>query len=227
MAKYLAVVPARGGSKGIQFKNLLQIDGLSLIGYAIKAALETNLDVDVVLSSENELMLKEGLKFGARTHKRSQELASDSATTVAVVADVLSKVNYTPELVLVLQPTSPFRTKEDIIGAIALAERLDCDSLISVCETSNEVLKTFCINSEGFAEALYKDDAPFSPRQILPKVYKANGSIFITKPGVIKSRNRLYGDSLAPFIMSKKNSIDIDTIEDLVGLNYKLFTEQS
>jgi N-acylneuraminate cytidylyltransferase len=225
MAKYLVIVPARGGSKGIRLKNLLEIDGLSLIGYAIKAALETNLDVDVVLSSENELMLKEGLKYGARTHKRAHELASDSATTISVVADVLSTVNYTPELVLVLQPTSPFRTKEDIIGAIALVETLDGDSLISVCETPNDILKTFCINSDGYAEGVYTNDAPFSPRQLLPKVYKANGSIFITKPAVIKSRNRLYGDSLVPFIMAKKNSIDIDSVEDLMGLSYKLYTE--
>ena len=227
MAKYLVIVPARGGSKGIRFKNLLEIDGLSLIGHAIKSALQTNLDVDVVLSSENELMLKEGLKFGARLHRRTPELASDSATTVAVVADVLSTVKYTPELVIVLQPTSPFRTKVDIIKAILLAEKHDCDSLISVCETSNEILKSFCINHDGYAEGIYTDDAPFSPRQSLPKVYKANGSIFITKPSVIKTRNRLYGDSLVPFFMSQKNSLDIDSVEDLVELNYKLYSEQS
>ena len=227
MPKYLVIVPARGGSKGIRFKNLLEIDGLSLIGHAIKAAIETNLDVDVVLSSENELMLKEGLKFGARIHRRTPELALDSTTTVAVVADVLSTVKYTPELVIVLQPTSPFRTKVDIIKAIALAETHDCDSLISVCETSNEILKSFCINRDGYAEGVYTDDAPFSPRQSLPKVYKANGSIFIAKPSVINARNHLYGDRLVPFIMSNKNSIDIDSFEDLVGLNYKLYTEQS
>lgn len=225
MAKYLVIVPARAGSKGIRFKNLLEIDGKSLIGHAITAALETELDVDVVLSSENDQILTEGLKFGARPHKRPEHLASDTATTIAVVADVLNKVEDTPKLVIVLQPTSPFRTKENIIEAIVLAEKQNCDSLISVCETPNEILKTFCINDDGYAEGIYTDDAAFSPRQLLPKVYKANGAIFIAKPSIIKYKNRLYGENLIPYIMSKENSLDIDSLEDLVGLNYKLYTQ--
>lgn len=225
MARYLVVVPARAGSKGIRFKNLLEIDGKSLVGHAVTASLETELDVDVVLSSENDQILKEGIKFGARPHKRPDHLASDTATTVAVVADVLNKVEYIPKLVIVLQPTSPFRTKVNIIEAIALAEKHNCDSLISVCETSNEILKTFCINDGGYAKGIYTDDAPFSPRQLLPKVYKANGAIFISKPEVIKYYNRLYGKRLLPYIMSKENSLDIDSLEDLVGLNYKLYKQ--
>ena len=226
MAKYLVIVPARAGSKGIRFKNLLEIDGKSLIGHAITAALETELDVDVVLSSENDHIIKEGFKFGARVHRRPEHLSSDTATTISVVQDVLNATNYIPELVVVLQPTSPFRTTEDIVNSIQLAATTECDSVISVCETSNEILKTFYINQEGFAEGIYTDDAPFSPRQLLPKVYKANGAIFIATPSVIKQKNRLYGDKLKPFIMDKKNSLDIDSHEDLIDLNYKLFVNE-
>ena len=199
--------------------------GGRLAADAITAALETELDVDVVLSSENDQILREGLKFSARSHKRPKHLASDTATTIAVVTDVLNTTEDTPKLVIVLQPTSPFRTKENVIEAIVLAEKQDCDSLISVCETSDEILKSFCINSDGYAEGVYTDDAPFSPRQILPKVYKANGAIFITKPSVIKYKNRLYGESLIPYIMAQENSLDIDSLEDLIGLNFKLFED--
>jgi len=225
MSKYLVVVPARAGSKGIPFKNLLKIDGKSLIGHAVTAALETELDVDVVLSSENDIILKEGLKYGARPHKRPLHLATDTATTVAVVEDVLNQIKDEPKLVIVLQPTSPLRTKENITEAIVLAEKQKCDSLISVCETSNEILKTFCINDNGYAEGIFTNDAPFSPRQLLPKVYKANGAIFIAKTSIIKHKKQLYGESLVPFIMSKENSLDIDSLEDLVGLNYQLYKD--
>ena len=223
--KYLVIVPARSGSKGIPFKNLLEIDGKSLVGHAITAAFDTKLNVDVVLSSESDRILKEGLKYGARLHKRSEHLATDTATTIAVVIDVLNAVRYVPMLVIVLQPTSPFRTKENIVEAILLAKNSDCDSLISVCETDSEILKSFYINDDGYAEGIYTDAAPFLPRQTLPKVYKANGAIFIAKPAVIQQGKRLYGEKLLPYIMCKESSIDIDGVEDLVGLNYKLFQE--
>ena len=225
MEKLLIIVPARAGSKGIPFKNLLEIDGKSLIGHAITVAFDSNLNVDVVLSSESDQILKEGLKYGARLHKRPESLATDTATTIAVVEDVLNTVEYTPELVVVLQPTSPFRTKENLIESILLVRNSDCDSLISVCGTDNEILKSFCINNDGYAEGIYTDAAPFMPRQALPKVYKANGAIFITKPSVIQKKKSLYGEKLLPYIMCKEASIDIDGPEDLIGLNFKLFKE--
>ena len=225
MEKLLIIVPARAGSKGIPFKNLLKIDGKSLIGHAITVAFDSNLNVDVVLSSESDQILKEGLKYGARLHKRPEILATDTATTIAVVEDVMNTVKYIPELVIVLQPTSPLRTKENLIESILLVRNSNCDSLISVCETDNEILKSFCINNKGYAEGIYTDAAPFMPRQALPKVYKANGAIFITKPSVIQKKKSLYGDNLLPYIMSKETSIDIDGPEDLIGMNFKLFKE--
>jgi len=225
METILIIVPARAGSKGIPFKNLLEIDGKSLIGHAITVAFESNLNVDVVLSSESDLFLKEGLKYGAQIHKRPESLATDTATTIAVVEDVLNTVKYIPELVIVLQPTSPFRTKENLVESIRLVRNSDCDSLISVFEIDNEILKSFSINNDGYAEGIYTDAAPFMPRQTLPKVYKANGAIFITKPSVIQQKKSLYGEKLLPYIMSKETSIDIDGLEDLIGLNFKLFKE--
>lgn len=225
MEKILIIVPARAGSKGIPFKNLLEIDGKSLIGHAITVAFESNLNVEVVLSSESDLFLEEGLKYGAQIHKRPEYLATDSATTIAVVEDVLNTVKYIPELVIVLQPTSPFRTKENLAESVHLLRNSNCDSLISVFETDNEILKSFRINSQGYAEGIYTHAAPFTPRQILPKVYKANGAIFITKPSVIHQKKTLYGERLLPYIMSKETSIDIDSLEDLIGLNFKLYKE--
>ncbi len=226
MAKYLVIVPARSGSKGIRFKNLLEINGLSLIGRAVTEAIETELDVDVVLSSENKRILDEGQKYGARPHRRPDSLSTDMATTFSVVEDVLISTKYNPELVVVLQPTSPFRTSCDIIDAISLAESRICDSVVSVCEEENHLLKTFYLDHRGYAKGVFTDDAPYAARQSLPAVYKANGAIFIVKPSVIRVHKRMYGESLLPFIMSTKNSIDIDSLADLEGLDYKLFEEK-
>tara|TARA_B110000879_G_C11147478_1_gene503085 strand:- start:335 stop:1012 length:678 start_codon:yes stop_codon:yes gene_type:complete len=223
MAKYLVIIPARAGSKGIRFKNLLEIEGRSLIGHAITAALETELDVDVVISSENDLLLKEGVKFGARALKRPKYLATDTATTISVVEHVLSDVEYTPELVIVLQPTSPLRRSTHVYEAISIAEESDCDSVVSVCEINNEILKSYCLDDNGYAIGVHSAEAPFMPRQNLPKTYKANGAIFITKPLVIQADKRLHGDKLIPYIMCQESSLDIDGEDDLAGLNYKLF----
>ena len=223
MEKYLVIVPARAGSKGIPFKNLLEIDGKSLIGHAITVAFDSNLNVDVVLSSESDEILSEGLKYGARLHKRPEYLSSDTATTISVVEDVLNATKYIPDLVIVLQPTSPLRTKENVIEAVLLVKNSDCDSLVSVCETNNETLKAFHINNSGYAKGIFTDAAPFMPRQLLPKIYKANGAIFIVKPSIIHDQKRLYGDKLITYIMSKEASVDIDSFDDLRDFNYKLF----
>ena len=221
--KYLVIVPARAGSKGIPFKNLLEIDGKSLIGHAITVALDSNLNIDVVLSSESDQILKEGLKYGARLHKRPEHLATDSATTVSVVEDVLKDIKYIPDLVIVLQPTSPFRTKDNVIEAVQLVKNNDCDSLVSVCETDNKILKAFHIDNNGYAKGIFTNEAPFMPRQSLPKIYKSNGAIFIVKPSVIQTHKRLYGEKLITYIMSKETSLDIDSVEDLRGFDHKLF----
>ena len=223
MEKYLVIVPARAGSKGIPFKNLLEIDGKSLIGHAITVAFDSNLNIDVVLSSESDQILKEGLKYGARLHKRPEYLATDTATTISVVEDVLKDTKYIPDLVIVLQPTSPLRTKENVIEAVQLVKNNDCDSLVSVCETDNEILKAFHIDNTGYAKGIFTNEAPFMPRQSLPMIYKANGAIFIVKPSVIHTHKRLYGEKLITYIMSKETSLDIDSVEDLRGFDHKLF----
>ena len=104
---------------------MLEIDGKSLIGHAITVALDSNLNVDVVLSSESDEILSEGLKYGARLHKRPEYLSSDTATTISVVEDVLNATKYIPDLVIVLQPTSPLRTKENVIEAVLLVKNSD------------------------------------------------------------------------------------------------------
>lgn len=225
MKKHLAIIPARFGSKGIPFKNLLKIDGLSLVERAIKSAVNSKHNLDIVLSSDSEEILMEANEYNnVIKHIRKPEHASDSATTITVVKDVLHEINKNYHEIIVLQPTSPFRTANHIDHAInSLIMNPDCDGLVSVTKEEKDVLKSFYINKNGYLKGTYNDEAPFAPRQSLPDIYKANGAIFIVKTSIVKTKSKLYGAKMIPFEMDQDSSIDIDSTDDLKGLNFELY----
>ena len=164
MQKYLAIIPARVGSKGIPYKNLLKIDGSSLVERAIKSATNSIYDLDIVLSSDSEEILKEADKFNIKKHMRKPHHASDKATTASVVQDIILSLDRNYSYILVLQPTSPFRTHNHIDEAIkTLSEHKNCDGLVSVYEDDKDVLKSFYLNDLGYIKGTYNDDAPLHP----------------------------------------------------------------
>lgn len=223
MSKYLAVIPARSGSKGINNKNMLKIDGLSLIERAINSAQNSNNNLDIVLSSDSEEILNEADRFNVISHKRKPQHATDSATTASVIQDIIMSFDQEPENIIVLQPTSPYRTEIHVDKAIEIyGQNNDCDGLVSVFKESKDILKSFFVNEYGYIKGTYNDDAPFAPRQSLPKVYRANGAIFIVKTSIVKKEAKLYGSKMIPFLMDKRSSLDIDTLDDLRNINYEL-----
>ena len=225
LKKYLAIIPARFCSKGIPFKNLLKIEGLSLVERAIKSAVNSKNNLDIVLSSDSEEILREANKYNdVIKHIRKPEHASDSATTAIVVKDIIHEINKDYHEIIVLQPTSPFRTADHIDHAInSLVMNPDCDGLVSVSKEEKDILKSFYINKNGYLKGTYSDEAPFAPRQSLPDVYRANGAIFIVKTSIVKTKSKLYGVKMIPFEMDQSSSIDIDSIDDLKNLNYELY----
>ena len=224
MQKYLAIIPARFGSKGIPYKNLLKIEGLSLVERAIKSAINSKNNLDVVLSSDSEDILREADKFNIIRHTRKPHHASDTATTVMAVRDIILSLNKDYSHTIVLQPTSPYRTEDHIDKAIkTLSENVNSDGLVSVCQEDKDILKSFYLNDDGSLKGIFSDDAPFAPRQSLPNVYRANGAIFIIRNSIVIKKVKLYGSKMIPFIMDKKSSIDIDSFDDLVGIQYELY----
>lgn len=215
--KVVAIIPARGGSKGIPRKNLVLFRGKPLIQWTIEAALKSKYISDVVVSSDDDEILKEANKINdVLMIKRPSELAEDNSRTEPVlkhIIDTLSLNNY--DFLILLQPTSPLRTFEDIDEAFSKFKNTNSDALISVCNLEHHPYKSFKIDENGFLKGIINNDFPFYPRQELPEVFRANGAIYIIKIEEFKKNNSLLTNKTIHFKMSKEKSLDIDTLDDL------------
>lgn len=218
--KVLAIIPARGGSKGIPRKNVIPFLGKPLIQWSIDAALDSKIITDVVVTSDDDEILELSRKtLNVKTIKRPKELAEDDSRTEPVLIHALESIkNIKYDYLVLLQPTSPLRNANHIDKAFYKLKELNANSLISVCYMEHHPYKSFRINEKGFLEGIINNDFPFSPRQELPKTVRANGAIYIIKVETFIEKKILLTSETTFFEMSKENSLDIDTIEDL---NYK------
>ncbi len=214
--KVLAIIPARGGSKGIPRKNLINFRGKPLIKWSIEAALHSKFITDIVVSSDDDEILNEAKKNeGVIALKRPFKLAQDISRTEPVLKHVIETLKEEYQYFILLQPTSPLRNNEDIDNAFLKFKSLEAKSLISVCELDDHPYKSFKINKKGFLEGIINNDFPFQPRQILPETFKANGAIYIIETKEFLKRNSLLTSKTIKYLMSKEKSLDIDTIEDI------------
>lgn len=215
----IALIPARGGSKGIPRKNLIQLAGKPLIAYTIEAALKANVVDSVWVSSDDDEILKIANLYGAETLNRPIELASDSASAVGVVHHFISclqeKFKYEDALIVYLQPTSPLRDEKHIDAAIEAMQQAKSIGVISVVEAEKSPQKSFRIDESGRLLSLFDENLSNARRQDLPRCYYPNGAIYAFRISVFLSRQGFPSNGSVPFIMSGVNSIDIDSAEDL------------
>ena len=215
----LAIIPARGGSKSIPRKNIIDVAGKPLIAWTIEAALKSRDITRVIVSSDDEEILAVSKKYGAEPIKRPSELAADNSTSEPVILHaldyLLEKEKYSPELVVYLQPTSPLRTAEDIDRAFSHFMEQKAEALISVYEIDKSFLKSFLIDEKGFLKGVSNNEFPFMNRQTLPGVYMPNGAIYIVRAKNFKKSRKFFEKKTAPFIMAKERSVDLDDKEDL------------
>ena len=215
---FLAIIPARAGSKGLPGKNIIDLCGKPLVVWSIEAGLHSSYIDEVVVSSDSDEILNIAKKYHASTIKRPSELASDSANSESVIHHVVesfkvSGKNY--DYLVLLQPTSPLRTANDIDTAIEILFRNNAKTLISVYELPHTPYKAFTTNAEGFLEGIVDNESPFKRRQDLPPAYMSNGAIYIVESSFFKQTQKLFSSSTIPFIMPIEKSYDIDTIDDL------------
>ena len=212
----ISIIPARGGSKGIPRKNIKLLNGKPLISYSIDASNSCSLIDDTYVSTEDAEISEISKGNNAEVIERPDELAGDDSSSIDVilhVLDYLENRGELPALFVLLQPTSPLRTSEDIEASINSFLESDCDSLVSVCELDHRSLLNFSLE-DGFLvqnnnEALFN-----SRRQDIPTYYSLNGAIYITTPEFIRKNKSFYSDKTIPHVMSKEKSIDIDTSFD-------------
>ncbi|MDX1349741.1 MAG: acylneuraminate cytidylyltransferase family protein [Putridiphycobacter sp.] len=213
----VALIPARGGSKGLPKKNIKPLNGKPLINYSIESALQSNKVNTVVVSTDSSDIIAVAKAAGAYVpFVRPDHLSSDTATSKDVLVHAISylaKHGQQYDYVVLLQPTSPFRKKDDIDNAIQLALTTDADMVVSVKETdSNPYYVLFEEDKHGFLVNSKKGN--FTRRQDCPKVYELNGSIYVIKISALLANSDLKFEKTVKYVMDRQFSIDIDTQED-------------
>ena len=215
--KIISIIPARGGSKGLPKKNILELAGKPLIAWTIESSLKSKYISKTIVSSDCDEILNISSKYGWEILKRPDELARDTTPTEPVVEHILQNIkdlgNYS--YLVLLQPTSPLRDEKDIDEAISkLIQEKDATALISVKEIDNKILKAFKINNNGYLEGISNNKYPFMRRQDLPKVFMPNGAIYIISINEFLKTKRLFSDNAISYLMNEEKSLDIDTIDD-------------
>ncbi len=212
MLKILSIIPARGGSKRLPGKNIKQLAGKPLIVYTIESSLNCKFINRTVVSTDCEEIEKISIKANAKVIKRPNYLARDDSKTIDVIKHTLAVLekeeNYSPDVIVMLQPTSPLRNLEDIKNAIELFYKESCASVISVTEKNpywNFKIENDYLNPLfGWVYLIDKR------KQDMPKTYAVNGAIYITTKKNLYKNNSFFNERITPYIMPQERSIDID-----------------
>lgn len=220
--KVLSIIPARGGSKGIHRKNVANLGGRPLIEWTISASLASEYIDSTVVSSDDDEILSLSELAGAEALKRPASLAADDTLTYPVVEHVIRMLETKGriyEVGCLLQPTSPLRTAMHINAAFAHFIQAGAQSLISVTETDNKILKAFKLEEDGSINALSDPSFPFMRRQDLPRTFLSNGAIYIFEIREFLAKRSFLLNKAVPYIMNEQDSLDIDSVNDLARAN--------
>jgi len=214
--KILGIIPARGGSKGIKLKNLVKLNNKPLLFYTINAAKNSSYNIRTVVSTDNKKIENYSLKFGSQVIKRPTKLSGPKISIEPTIEHVLKtleqKENYVPDIILLLQNTSPLRTSKHIDSAIKLLLKRNFDSVLSGFK-SHYFLWT---KKNSLASALNYNPKKRPNRQVMKKQFIENGAIYVTKLlSFKKSKCRISG-KIGLYEMSMEQSIDIDSSNDLL-----------
>jgi CMP-N,N'-diacetyllegionaminic acid synthase len=213
---FLAIIPARGGSKRLPRKNLLDLCGKPLIAWSIEAALKSKYISKVIVSSDDEEILNIAKEYKADFIKRPDELASDTATTFDALKHTLENVEKYDYVVL-LQPTSPLRTEKHIDESIEFLKEKNADAIISVCEMEHSPLWSNTLNEDLNMSNFLRDEVLNKRSQDLPKYYRLNGAIYICKTEkLLENKGFFIKENIFSYIMKKEDSVDIDEEIDFI-----------
>ena len=207
---FLAIIPARGGSKRVPRKNILDLAGKPLISWSIEAALKSKYVDKVVVSSDDDEILQVSKDFGSDTLKRPDKLATDASTSFDAIKHTISNTQGYDYIVL-LQPTSPLRDFKHIDEAIQTLVDKDADAVISVCEMDHSPLWSNTLPKDDSMSLFIKDEVKNRRSQDLETYYRLNGAIYICKIDLLLREETFFiKENIYAYKMDRKSSIDID-----------------
>lgn len=213
-APLTAIIPVRGGSKGIQRKNLRRVGNDSLLERAIKFARNSPRIDRTIVTTDDPEMHEVATRYGVQSPSlRPAHLANDSATMTPVVEHVLQECGVTAGYILILQVTSPFRRLGDLEDLCAAYEQSQADaivSLVAIDEPRPEKMKRIV---EGHIEP-YMADGFEGPRQALPQPYRLNGAFYMISLEAFRREHRFIPKASIPFVMPDERSHNLDSMTD-------------
>ena len=208
---FLAVIPARGGSKRLPKKNILDLAGKPMIAWSIDAGIKSKYIDTVIVSSDDTNILKIAQKYGSDTMVRPRELAGDTSTTFDTVKHVImNEQDY--DYVILLQPTSPLRTCNDIDKAIEFLYQKKADAVVSVCKMEHSPLWSNTLPDDKNMQNFLSKELINKRGQDLETYYRLNGAIYICKiEEFLKQKSFFIKKDIFAYEMSQKASVDVDT----------------
>jgi N-acylneuraminate cytidylyltransferase len=211
--RVFAVVPARGGSKSIPGKNVKLLGGKPLLAWPIDVAREVA-EVDrIIVSTDDEQIADVARRFGAEVYNRPDHLATDQALVIDALKDLLRTLaaeGDMPEWLILLEPTCPLRTAEDVRACLELAATGNYDSVATFKEADLNPHRAWRIE-EGVPEVFIPGAVPWLPRQKLPKAYQLNGAVYVFRAALVQKESKsLLVGRLGAVLMPRQRSQDID-----------------
>jgi CMP-N,N'-diacetyllegionaminic acid synthase len=212
----LAVIPARGGSKRLPNKNILDLGGKPMISWTIEAALGSKYIDKVMVSSDSDEILNISKKQGASIIKRPNDLASDTATSFDAVKHTIYIIDEKFDFVILLQPTSPLRNSMHIDEAFELLIIKKADAVISTCETDHSPLWANTLPKDGSMVSFLKDETLNKRSQDLETYYRLNGAIYVCLiDKLLKNKSFFLKENIFAYKMDREYSVDLDGLMDL------------
>lgn len=211
----LAVIPARGGSKGLPGKNLRQLHGKPLIAWTIEAARRATCVERLILSSDDPEIIGVSRDLGCEVpFQRPLELATDEALLSDTLTHALTAFDHGCEYLAVLQPTSPLRRSEDIDGCVNRCIEMEAMTCLSVTISPKSPYWMFSVDGDHRMTPIMDWEMVNTPRHNLQPVYVLNGAVYIVKIDWFLQHKTLLDASTLAYLMPPERSVDIDTLSD-------------
>jgi CMP-N,N'-diacetyllegionaminic acid synthase len=219
MPGVLGIVPARAGSKGVPGKNLRPLAGRSLIEYAAAAARASGILDRAILSTDSPEIAEAGRRAGLEVpFMRPAELAQDDTPMLAVVRhaiDTLVAAGWTPDTIVLLQPTSPLRQPDHVRRAVALLRDTNADSVVTVVPVPGHLAPDYVMRiDDGRLRPFLEDGHRVTRRQDVRPAFYRDGTVYAFRRSTVERCGNIYGDDCRPLIVEASASLSIDTLDD-------------